>query len=116
MLTENWSIVDSDPLKRDTKNTVENVFVENPEAGQWTITVSADEINADGHVETSGTTDADFALVVSGLTNKSACCVQPFGICQMRTSSACQPPGGLFKFCKTCPTVCEAALGPQQGP
>jgi len=45
-------------------DTVENVWVQNPVAGVWTVEVIADEINQDGHVET-GALDADFALVVS---------------------------------------------------
>jgi len=48
----------------DTKDTVENVFIQNPEAGTWTIQVSADEIIQDSHVETPEL-DADYALVVS---------------------------------------------------
>ena len=46
-------------------DTVENVFIQNPASGNWTVEVFADEINEDGHVET-GADDADFALVVSG--------------------------------------------------
>jgi hypothetical protein len=48
----------------DTKNTVECVFVENPEQGAWTIEVYADEIIEDTHVETTEL-DADYSLVVS---------------------------------------------------
>lgn len=48
----------------DKINTVENVFIENPQHGTWIIRIQADEINADGHKET-GEWDADFALVVS---------------------------------------------------
>ena len=48
----------------DTKDTVECVFVQNPEGGAWTIEVSADEIIQDSHVETPEM-DADYALVVS---------------------------------------------------
>lgn len=44
------------------KDTVENVFIENPEPGFWLVRVSADDINQDGHVETPAI-DADFALV-----------------------------------------------------
>jgi serine protease AprX len=44
---------------------VENVFVNAPAAGAWTVTVSADSVNVDGHKETREV-DADFALVVSG--------------------------------------------------
>ncbi len=50
----------------NTVDTVENVFIRNPAAGEWKIEVLATELNADGHVETS-TVDADFALVVSGI-------------------------------------------------
>lgn len=49
----------------DTKNTVENVFLTNPEAGLWTVEVRASDVNQDAHVETPGV-DVDFALVVSG--------------------------------------------------
>ena len=48
----------------DTKDTVECVFVQNPEAGTWIVQVSADEIIQDSHVETPEL-DADYALVVS---------------------------------------------------
>lgn len=46
---------------------VENVFVANPAAGTWTVEVIADELNQDNHKETTEL-DADFALVVSGVT------------------------------------------------
>jgi len=48
----------------DTKDTVECIFIQNPEAGTWTVQVSADEIIQDSHVETPEL-DADYALVVS---------------------------------------------------
>jgi hypothetical protein len=48
----------------DTKNTVECVFIENPESGSWTVEVSADEVIEDTHIETSWL-DADYALVIS---------------------------------------------------
>ncbi|CRK58820.1 Flagellar hook-length control protein FliK [Alloactinosynnema sp. L-07] len=44
-------------------DTVENVFVQSPGSGTWTVDVIATAVNQDGHVETSAT-DADFALVV----------------------------------------------------
>ncbi|MFY9343849.1 MAG: S8 family serine peptidase [Planctomycetota bacterium] len=50
----------------NTIDTVENVFVQNPAAGSWTVEVTAAELNQDNHVET-GALDADFALVVSGI-------------------------------------------------
>jgi hypothetical protein len=46
-------------------NTVENVFVQMPEAGVWTVEVRADEVVQDGHKETMEV-DADYALVVTG--------------------------------------------------
>ncbi len=49
----------------NTIDTVENVFIQNPAAGTWTIQVLADEVVQDGHVETPAL-DADYALIVSG--------------------------------------------------
>jgi subtilisin family serine protease len=49
----------------NTKDTVENFILQNPEPGVWTATVSATEVNQDNHLET-GAVDVDFALVVSG--------------------------------------------------
>ncbi len=49
----------------NTIDTVENVFIQNPEAGTWTVEVIGDEIVADAHLETPQI-DADYALVVSG--------------------------------------------------
>jgi fibronectin type 3 domain-containing protein len=49
----------------NTIDTVENVFIQNPAVGAWTIQVLADEVVQDGHVETPAI-DADYALVVSG--------------------------------------------------
>jgi len=51
----------------NTIDTVENVFIQTPAAGTWTIQVLADEVVQDGHVET-GAMDADYALIVSGGT------------------------------------------------
>ncbi len=48
----------------NTIDTVENVILEKPAAGTWTVEVVATQVNADGHPETSAT-DADYALVVS---------------------------------------------------
>jgi len=56
-----WSQPDGNA---DTKDTVECVFIQNPESGAWTIEVSADEIVEDSHVETPEL-DADYALVAS---------------------------------------------------
>jgi hypothetical protein len=61
LLAGNWSTPGGTSNKVDT---VENVFVQRPAAGTWTVEVLADEVNADAHVETAAT-DADFGLVVS---------------------------------------------------
>jgi len=63
LLEGNESLPDGEA---DTLNPVENVFIENPQAGTWLVEVYADEINADGHPETPEL-DADYALVVSGV-------------------------------------------------
>jgi hypothetical protein len=49
----------------DGLNTVENVFLRDPQAGLWTVEVEAVEVNEDGHL---GTPEEDvvFALVVTG--------------------------------------------------
>jgi subtilase family protein/fibronectin type III domain protein len=51
----------------NTKDTVENVLVASPAAGTWQVQVIAAELNQDAHVET-GPVDADYALVVTGVT------------------------------------------------
>ncbi len=55
-----WSTPDG---VANTVDTTENVFVQNPQSGMWTVEVFADEINEDGHVETPAM-DVDYALVV----------------------------------------------------
>jgi hypothetical protein len=61
LLADNWSTSGG---TANTADTVENVFVQAPAAGTWTVEVVATAINVDGHVETAAT-DADYALVVS---------------------------------------------------
>jgi serine protease AprX len=58
--TGNWSTPGG---AANIVDTVENVFVQTPAAGTWTIDVLGSQINADGHRETAAT-DADYALVV----------------------------------------------------
>jgi hypothetical protein len=48
----------------NTIDTVENVILERPAAGTWTVEVLATQVNVDAHKETFAT-DADYALVVS---------------------------------------------------
>jgi serine protease AprX len=62
LLAGNWSTPGGNA---NTIDTVENVFVQSPEPGTWTVEVLASEINADAHPETPGVDDADYALVVS---------------------------------------------------
>jgi hypothetical protein len=59
-----WSTPGGGPNNVDT---VENVFVQNPEPGTWLVQVIAAEVNQDAHVETPAL-DADYALVVSGVS------------------------------------------------
>jgi hypothetical protein len=49
----------------DTINSLECVFIQNPEAGTWTVDVIASAIVQDSHVETAAV-DADYGLVVIG--------------------------------------------------
>lgn len=49
------------------KDTLEHVIVPNPEPGQWKVEVSAPLVVEDGHVETPGVLDVDYALVVRGV-------------------------------------------------
>ncbi|HRX86251.1 MAG TPA: hypothetical protein P5572_14620, partial [Phycisphaerae bacterium] len=69
LLAGNWSTPGGSP---NTIDTVENVFIQNPEQGLWSIDVTAAEINQDGHVET-GALDMDYALVVSGGVTMADC-------------------------------------------
>ena len=68
LLAAMWSSPDG---SADSKDTVENVFVQDPETGFWNITVIATEINQDSHPDTPDV-DADYALVVSGVNVATA--------------------------------------------
>jgi hypothetical protein len=61
LLASNWSTSGGAP---NTVDTVENVFVQNPAAGAWTIEVRAAEVNQDAHLGTPAT-DAVFSLVAT---------------------------------------------------
>ena len=58
----NWSTSGGSPNNVDT---VENVFVQAPQAGSWNVEVRASEINQDA-VTSTPAADADFSLVVTG--------------------------------------------------
>lgn len=62
LLNGNWSVAGG---SANTIDTVENVFIEAPAEGTWTVDVLATEVNEDGHPGTPAI-DAVFALVVSG--------------------------------------------------
>lgn len=64
LLANNYSVAGG---KKDSINTVENVFVKDPAPGQWKVTVLAAEINKDGYLSDAAE-DSAFALVVSGVT------------------------------------------------
>ncbi len=109
LLEGNWSTPGGNP---NTIDTVENVWVKNPEPGKWAIEVSADEINKDGHVETEEL-DADYGLIVSGVLaadpEPGACCFDD-GSCSDLLPSECVARGGRWNFgreCKSfdCPTA-----------
>ncbi|MCG8351819.1 MAG: S8 family serine peptidase [Chloroflexales bacterium] len=63
----NWSQSGGSANKIDT---VENVFIQKPEQGNWKIEVLGDEIVKDAHVETPAL-DADYALVATGGTSNT---------------------------------------------
>ena len=65
----NESFVNGNP---NTVDTVENVFVTNPVAGTWTVQIYGDAIVQDARLESPGV-DADYALVVAGITPVQAC-------------------------------------------
>ncbi|TVS08168.1 MAG: hypothetical protein EA423_02150, partial [Phycisphaerales bacterium] len=62
LLQGNWSIPGGDS---NTVDTVENVFVQNPETGAWRVEVIADEINQD-IVPSEPGAQALFSLVIAG--------------------------------------------------
>ena len=70
LLSENFSSPGGAPNGLDT---VENVLIQNPDAGLWRVVVRASEINEDSHVETAED-DVDYALVVSGIDSIDAQC------------------------------------------
>jgi uncharacterized membrane protein len=64
LLNSKWSSTGGDS---DTLNNVENVFIENPVPGDWTIEVLAQNIAMDGDPSTPDL-DQRFALVASGVS------------------------------------------------
>ncbi|MCW5938619.1 MAG: S8 family serine peptidase [Fimbriimonadaceae bacterium] len=60
--TQNWTQPGG---SRDARNNTQNVFVQNPTVGLWTVEVTADNLVQDGRPSTPEL-DADYALVISG--------------------------------------------------
>jgi subtilisin family serine protease len=56
----------------NTRDTVENVFIQNPEPGDWTIEVLGTEVVGDGYLA-DGTVNSAFALVATGGTAGAPC-------------------------------------------
>ena len=63
-----WTVVGG---SEDTINSIENVFVQNPVAGDWYVRVIATSVVTDSHVETPAV-DADYALVCVGGPGQAA--------------------------------------------
>ncbi|MCY7375500.1 MAG: FG-GAP-like repeat-containing protein, partial [Pyrinomonadaceae bacterium] len=68
LLTSMWSTSGG---RSNIVDTTENVFIQTPAAGNWTIEVIASELVQDARTETSGVIDADYALVASGIANST---------------------------------------------
>lgn len=67
----NYSLAGGSP---DSKNNIENVFVQNPQSGLWKVEVFAREINQDQHLATPAV-DHVFSLVTTG--GSGSVCLAP---------------------------------------
>lgn len=77
---------------RNTKDVIENVMVEFPMAGEWTVRVDGDDVNT--NPVTGGPTNVtDFALWVTGVTG-GAPCPEPSPVCQTSPNSV--GPGAMI--------------------
>ncbi len=63
----------------DTRDTVENVFIQNPAAGNWTIEVIGTSVVQDAYPATVGVNDVPFSLVASGVLSAIPIMVLPNG-------------------------------------
>ena len=119
LMDGNGSVADNDPIteEKDAINTVENVFIEDPAPGVWHVTVSADEVVVDA-VGGTPETDADYALVIAGLSQTAACCLFD-ATCVDTTMEVCAQQGGQYFCTNTCNTPtfsCPGIMGPEIGP
>lgn len=74
----------------NTKDTVENVFVQNPAAGTWTVYVLGDDINTNPATNAPAST-TDFALWATGVTFAGSC-TTPTTYCFPKVTSAFTVP------------------------
>lgn len=78
----------------NTKDTVENVFIQNPTAGAWTVDVIGSDINTDSAPNDPGV-NARFALVVTG-ADPVIPCAAPTTYCVAKLNSlGCLPSIGF---------------------
>ena len=77
----------------DPRNNVESVFLSAGLTGQYTITVTAANINSDGVPGNADTLDQDFALVVYNSTDRP---VQPLPAGATLTAESCAPGQGAI--------------------
>jgi hypothetical protein len=83
----NWSTSGGSP---NTKDTVENVFVQNPTAGSWLVEIRGDNINTNPLTNTPATS-TDFALWVTGVTGATSC-QSPVVYCTSKITSGFTSP------------------------
>jgi hypothetical protein len=79
-----WSTSGGSP---NTKDTVENVFVQNPAPGTWTVQVRGDDVNTDPSTNTPSNV-AEFALWVTGAPG----CPNPVPYCTSKLTSSFYTP------------------------
>jgi hypothetical protein len=83
----NWSTSGGNS---NTKDTVENVFVQNPAAGTWTVYVLGDDVNTNPSTNAPAST-TDFALWATGVTFAGSC-TTPVTYCFPKVTSAFTVP------------------------
>jgi serine protease AprX len=104
----------------NTYDTVENVFIQNPVGGNWTVDVIATQVVADGYLTTPAM-DAVYSLVASNITvgpppPTGACCL-PSSPCTVMSAANCASLGGVYAgnnvACvnANCPAVGACCLG-----
>jgi serine protease AprX len=91
-----WSVAGG---AQDAINSLECVFVQNPQAGVWTVDVVATSIVQDAKVETP-IVDADYGLVVSGGTGQPGTGGQLATVTSIGTGCGGSPgcPDGVYEF------------------